>query len=56
MYIGLNTLARAKPENVIRLANFMGIVTHNRLIDDVIEEIVQKTNPWNRNKGLWVHE
>lgn len=53
MYIGLTALTNARPQDVIRLANFMGIVTMGRILEDVIEEIVEKTNPWKRQNNAW---
>lgn len=53
MYIGLNTLKKAKPEDVIRLANFMGIVTNDRPLEDAMWEIVEKTNPWKQQNNAW---
>lgn len=55
MYIGLNALKNARPQDVIRLATFMGIVTMGRLLEDVMWEIVEKTNPWKRQNNAWKH-
>lgn len=55
MYIGLNSLKRAKPQDVIRLATFMGIVTLGHVLEDVMWEIVKKTNPLKAQSNAWYH-
>lgn len=55
MYISIGALKRSKPANVIRLAIFMGIVTWGRLLEDIVDEIVEKTNGWVWKDGSWHH-
>lgn len=46
MYLGKKKLLRCKPKDVIRLANFMNLVTYKRDLEDIIDEIVEKSNVW----------
>lgn len=54
MYIGFDALTkRARPQDVIRLAHFMGIVTLGRLLEEIAWEIVEKTNPQKFVNNAW---
>lgn len=44
MYIKLDHLKNAQKKNVIRLANYVGVVSFNRNIDEIIEELNFKLN------------
>lgn len=44
MHLALFALNKTHPNNVMRLARFMGIVTHNRELDAIIEEVHLQSN------------
>lgn len=44
MHIKQTTLRRCKPQDVIRLAHFVGVVTFGRTLEDIIEELHLKIN------------
>lgn len=44
MFISKKSLNKAKPEFILRLANWLGIVTHKRELPDIIEETHIKIN------------
>jgi hypothetical protein len=46
MFISKNLLKRAKPENVIRLAHFVGLTTYGKTMEQIIEETHMRIN-WN---------
>ena len=44
MHISQNSLRRANPKNVIRLAHYAGVVMLGRTIEEIIEELHLKIN------------
>jgi hypothetical protein len=44
MFIKQSTLRLVKPQNILRLAHFVGLVTLGRTTEDIIEELNLRIN------------